>query len=230
MSWLFSRALVEGYSRANSSDGERSAALRLIPTAQLFSPPGKMTGFSKLVRYGMTCAPLTADRGEDLLTWYREDFLARTSAALEREMELKASEADSGESLPASLAKFDPDTHSLKTRQTLLFEDSTESLVILPDWGWMQDGECFQLAPLVLHTCDKECSVWPTPRADGRDNCGGSNARRRAQATGTYIGRYPNPLFQERLMGWPIQWSALDALEMDKFQQWLRSHGGCWHE
>lgn len=34
-----------------------------------------------------------------------------------------------------------------------------------------------------------------------------------------------NPSWVEWLMGWPIGWSALEPLGMDKFQQWLRSHG-----
>jgi DNA (cytosine-5)-methyltransferase 1 len=34
-----------------------------------------------------------------------------------------------------------------------------------------------------------------------------------------------NPLWVEWLMGWPLGWTDLKPLEMDKFQQWLVSHG-----
>jgi len=34
-----------------------------------------------------------------------------------------------------------------------------------------------------------------------------------------------NPNWEEWLMGWPIGWTELNALEMDKFQQWLDLHG-----
>jgi hypothetical protein len=34
-----------------------------------------------------------------------------------------------------------------------------------------------------------------------------------------------NPFFAEWMMGWPIGASASTPLAMDKFQQWLRSHG-----
>lgn len=34
-----------------------------------------------------------------------------------------------------------------------------------------------------------------------------------------------NPTWVEWLMGWPIGWTDCDASAMDKFQQWLRSHG-----
>lgn len=37
----------------------------------------------------------------------------------------------------------------------------------------------------------------------------------------------PNPEFWEWMMGWPIGSTGLRPLEMDKFQQWLRQHGGC---
>ena len=36
-----------------------------------------------------------------------------------------------------------------------------------------------------------------------------------------------SPMFVEWLMGWPLEWTALDAVATDKFQQWLRSHGVC---
>jgi hypothetical protein len=39
------------------------------------------------------------------------------------------------------------------------------------------------------------------------------------------LGGQLNPTWVEWLMGWPIGWTDLKPLEMDKFQQWLRSHG-----
>jgi len=34
-----------------------------------------------------------------------------------------------------------------------------------------------------------------------------------------------NPDWVEWLMGYPIGWTGLEPLEMDKYQQWLHSHG-----
>jgi hypothetical protein len=34
-----------------------------------------------------------------------------------------------------------------------------------------------------------------------------------------------NPEYIEWLMGWPIGMTALEPLEMDKFQKWLELHG-----
>ena len=36
-----------------------------------------------------------------------------------------------------------------------------------------------------------------------------------------------NPEWVEWLMGWPIGWTALEPLATDRFQRWLRLHGGC---
>jgi len=79
MSWLFSQALVEEYLEATSLDGELSAPLNGNPIPQAYCAPDKMTKFSRLSRFGMTYKPLTATRGEELLTLYLADFHAKTS-------------------------------------------------------------------------------------------------------------------------------------------------------
>lgn len=68
--------------------------------------------------------------------------------------------------------------------------------------------------------------LFPTPLANcstgagtqGRD--GGPNLQ-------TVCGGQLNPPWVEWLMGWPIEWTALQPLAMDRFRQWLHSHGGC---
>ena len=52
-------------------------------------------------------------------------------------------------------------------------------------------------------------AMYPTPRADSRDNCGGSNSRRIAKQRGTYIGRKLSPEFVEFMMGLPIGWTQI---------------------
>ncbi len=54
---------------------------------------------------------------------------------------------------------------------------------------------------------------FPTPRADSRDNCGGSNARAAAKKRGVYLGRKENPEFREWLMGFPVGWSEIPPSE-----------------
>ena len=79
MSWLFSQALVEEFSEAICLDGEQSVQLSGNNTPQAYCAPDKMTGFSRLSRFGMTYKPLTETRGKELLTLYRAAFHAKTS-------------------------------------------------------------------------------------------------------------------------------------------------------
>ncbi len=58
----------------------------------------------------------------------------------------------------------------------------------------------------------------PTPRADGRDNCGGSNARQTAKRNGTYIGRRENPQYREWQMGFPIGFTEIPPSETPSAQ------------
>ncbi|KJH67258.1 hypothetical protein UF16_11095 [Chromobacterium violaceum] len=37
-----------------------------------------------------------------------------------------------------------------------------------------------------------------------------------------------NPEWVEWLMGWPIGWTGLKPLGMDKFREWQRQHGPAW--
>ena len=36
-----------------------------------------------------------------------------------------------------------------------------------------------------------------------------------------------NPMWVEWLMGWPLGWTDLKPLAMDKFREWQSAHGGC---
>lgn len=85
MSWLYSRALVEGFLAASCWDGEQCAPLNGSPMPQVFLPSDKTIRFWSLSRYGMTCKPLTENRGEELLMLFRAGFRAKTLAAQEKE-------------------------------------------------------------------------------------------------------------------------------------------------
>jgi hypothetical protein len=145
MSWLFSQALVEEYLGASSLDGEQSAPLNGKPTQQAYCAPDKMTDFSRLSQFGMTFKPLMEDRGQELLTLFREAFPVKTSLLPAKELASMESDQDSGEKWHGSFAKYDPSTHSLRTPQCSLFEDSTEYCATLPRWGSMRTGECWEV-------------------------------------------------------------------------------------
>lgn len=70
--------------------------------------------------------------------------------------------------------------------------------------------------------------LWPTPTTQDAENNGGpSQARRNTPPLNVQAGGPLNPTWVEWLMGWPLGWTDCEPLEMDKFRQWLRLHGGC---
>jgi len=72
--------------------------------------------------------------------------------------------------------------------------------------------------------------MWPTLRCfmhkDALTDRGKSNLGEVVnQMEGMTITGQLNPTWVEWLMGWPLGWTDLKPLGMDKFQQWLGSHG-----
>lgn len=148
MSWLFSQALVAEYSADTCSAGEPSAPSSGTPTPRAYLWPDKTTAAWRRFPSGMTCSPLTDDRGEAVLTSFLAAFPAQTSPSQERAQESTDKPAGCGDTWRESLARYDPATSSWKTRQCSLFEDLTESSAIFPTWGMTQDGALFPLKTL----------------------------------------------------------------------------------
>jgi hypothetical protein len=87
--------------------------------------------------------------------------LAKTLARLEKAGVLTASALGSGPSSLVSLATFDPDSHSLRTVQCSLFEDSTACSVTLPRWGSMRNGRLYRRPMLELCIGESGSGFWP---------------------------------------------------------------------
>ena len=242
MSWLFSRALVEASSAGICSAGGQSAPSSTTPTPQAFLWRDKTTAAWRRFPSGMTCEPLTGDRGEELLTSYRAAFRAKTSAPQERAPESMASKAASGAKWHGSLAKYARASRSWKTRQGLLHGGLAEFSETWPRWGTTRGGvACQQETPRSLQDVRRSitsavgCGLSeqvPTPTVCGNYNRKGAS-KTSGDGLATYvknmlaIGGQLSPPWVEWLMGWPIGWTDLSALETDKFQQWRRSHGDC---
>jgi hypothetical protein len=144
-----------------------------------------------------------------------------------------------GEKWQGSFAKYDPDTHSLKTHQCLLFEDLTEFCVTLPRWGLMRDGECWEQLTLAQTIKGTESGLlesgkWATPDANmGKRGYQKPEtlhlSKHQITVNDLIMLRYGikklNPQLPEWLMGWPLEWTDLKPLEMDKFRLWQQQHG-----
>jgi hypothetical protein len=202
MSWLFSQALVAEYSEANSLGGTPSAPSNATPTPQAFLSRDKTTDAWNRFPSGMTCEPLTENRGEELLMWFRAGFLAPTSVPPERAPESPASSQDCGPKWRALSVKFDRNTSSWKTAHCLLSEDLPWSSVTLPKWGMMRAGELWERTTSALRTSGTDAGLWPTPTTDSASD------RKKKYAQGGMplalaIKMWPTPCANEDAAGRP---------------------------
>ena len=186
-----------------------------------------------------------------------EDSHVRTSVQPERERASQEQSPVCGRTWHELSVRFDLVSCSWKTARSLFPEDLHWSSVILPRWGMMLNGECWERNTPGLLTRDIGSGLWPTPTVtenhnrkgasktsgDGlatavkswptptcHDRKGESGAKRGKGAVGgpcltMVVGGTLNPMWVEWLMGWPVGWTDCDALEMDRFQQWLHLHG-----
>lgn len=198
MSWHCSRALVAGFSAANCSAGVASALSNTTPTPDQYYWPDKTTEHSRLSRFGMTCVPLTADRGADLLMWFLEGFPARTSVPQERATAWTASAVGSGRKWLGLLARFDPDSRSWRTPQCSLVEGLDEFSETWPRWGSMRNGECWERMTWEPPINENASGLLPTPVAidagSGRFNTSpGSSKKRPTLALMARKNLWPTP-------------------------------------
>lgn len=170
MSWLFSQALVAAYSADCLPDGAPSAQLNVMPGARPFLRGGKMTAFLRPSQFGLTCAALTEGRGADVLTWFRVDFLARTSASRARARASRVNDQGCGANFSGLFARFDPALHMWKTAQHSLLGDSHECLQILPRSGLMRSGCLYPLPPVAHGMNAPGCGLLPTLTVHGNNN------------------------------------------------------------
>ncbi len=167
MNYIFSPELVAASLVVNSLGTDAS-----VPSSGSHTPKPCFLSVnpmehSRLSRFGRTCKPLTADRGAALLTSWLEGFRAKTSAWPEKAQDLMVNAVVCGTTWPASLARFDRATHSLKTAQHSLIEDLTGCCVTLPRSGLMLHGQCLERPMLGRRTSESAYgySRWTTPSA-----------------------------------------------------------------
>ena len=146
---------------------------------------------------------------------------------------LMESEAECGEKWQGSFVKWDQDLSLWKTHQCSLLEDLEPFLETWPQWGLMRDGECWEQRTLEQTIRGTEFGLsqkWPTPDA----SCGQRGTqpnwtpKRKSGHHAQYTinqavrdmeqsnGGKLNPMWVEWLMGWPMGWTDLKPLEMDK--------------
>ncbi len=70
-----------------------------------------------------------------------------------------------------------------------------------------------------------ETGMWPTLQSRDWKGPQGRSYKGESHDLPGKVGGKLNPVWVEWLMGWPLGWTDLKPLEMDKFQQWQQQHG-----
>lgn len=225
MSWLFSQALVAGYSQAKCLDLKQSAQLNVMPTQHKFWHRGKTMEHSNHSRYGLTFQLLTEQFGEGILTWYRVDFLAKTSRQQDLVLDCQAKGLGYGLNSLESSRNAILDLFSSKTQHTLELKDLTKLSKGFPMQGTLVVGRYYPQRNLERTMRESGCGFLPTPTAhNAKEGAYPAEGKRNTPTLAWVLGGKINPQFTEWMMGWPIGWSDLQVLETDKFQTWLHKH------
>ena len=248
MSWHYLQEQEAASWEEGSLDGAPDALLRLMPTLEVSSCPDKETVSSNHSQSGTTSTHLTEDPGNRQLMLFPVDFPVKTSAQRVSVKDLPESVLDYGTKCLELLKRFNLGLSLRKTVRTCVSMDSAPLSKDLPRWGMSADGACWELGMSAHPIRETGCGYLPTPTANQtwKSNQGGAPGKRDGKWIGkkrlTLAGmaesgewsdllpevsriRGPlNPMWVEWLMGWPVGWTDLSQLEMDKFQLWLLEH------
>ena len=236
MSWHYLQEQEAASWEGDSLDGAPSALLSLMPTHGKPCLTASETECCRDSLCGTTCGRSTARPG--LAPWMLlpADSPAPTFPLQAQEPGLMGLRAAFGETWRGWFAKFDPASCTWRTPQHSLLGDSESYSATWPTWGLMLDGECLAQTTPTLPTRERDSGFWPTLTASIGAKCGGRHrgkadtlASRLAEVEGlstSSTGRV-NPTWAEWLMGFPEGWTASEPLEMHKYREWLRAHGGC---
>ena len=236
MSWHYLRELAGESLEDICLDGEQLPPLKLQTTHAVFYCNGKLMDSYLDSLYGMTFAPLMGNPGEQKSMSSQVDSHAKTSQLAEKVMDLKEKGPDCGERWQGLLAKFDPITSLWKTPQCSLLEDLEQSLETWSNWGSMLNGACWEETTPNYLTEENEFGCWlPTMTVSMKNGCSSKRYLNSKEYRGSMpmewirtskdCAQYFHPDYAELLMDFPIKWTDLKPLEMDKFQLWRQQHG-----
>jgi hypothetical protein len=128
---------------------------------------------------------------------------------------------DCGLNTKEPFAFFDQESCLWKTLTLFGQMDLDESSETFPYSGTMLNGQLYRHAPWVPHTCDGECSLWPTPTKSMGERgwgiskgtfCGKLRAKASTVQRVLKSGYFPHPELIKVLMGFPIGATELEPL------------------
>lgn len=147
---------------------KRVAMSKTTRTAKRFLSLASRTDCLKMLLSGMMSEHSMVQSGVEEWILSLEDFPVNLSLWLDNGKGMPTKEI-CGPIPSESLAKYDPDTHSLRTSQVLLALDTLKpSSVTLPKSGMIVNGTLYLRPLLEHHTLENDSGCWRTPsQSDG---------------------------------------------------------------
>ena len=192
MSYIFSRALAEAFSQASCSEIDAFVPSSTSPTPEPYSLPDRTTEHFRLSRFGMTCSPLTEDRGEALLKSFLAASRAKTSAQRGGATASTAIDPASGAKWHESSVRYDPASSEWKTAHCLWEEVLPWSSVILPTWGMTRSGSVYRHPTAERPIGATVLGLWPTVTCDSATERKGRYAQGGMPLTAA-VSQWPTP-------------------------------------
>ena len=181
MSWHYLRVQGGESSQDICLGGEPCAPLKSKITHAEFYCNGKLMDSYLDSLSGTTFVHSMENLGQEKSMLSQEDSLAKICLPQEKERDLMESDQDCGKKWQGSFAKYDQHTHSLRTHQCSLFEDSTEYCVTLPKWGLMLNGECWEQQTLEHSIKGIESGLLPNLPPPPLEMANTNNTKRRRE-------------------------------------------------
>ncbi len=233
MSYTFLQEQGEESSADTFSDIPQSVLSKLNLTAAKSYCKDSETESCQSSQSGTMSAHLTENLGEEKWMLSAEDSPAKTLVLQEQTVistenreDYKAVAAAFGVRCAELLTKFNLRLLLLKTPRNCGLADLALCCETLPRWGIMLNGECLEFATSAQIISESGfLSTLPTPTChNAKEGNYPSERTRNTKTLAAQIGGKVNPDWNEWRMGWPIGWTDLKPLGMDKFQQWQQQH------
>ncbi len=243
MSYTYLLEQVEESSAASFSDIPQSVLSKLNLTAEKSYSKDNGTESCQDSQSGTMSVPSTELHGEGKSMLSAEDFHVQTFQmpinVNQGYLDLMEKEVDCGLRCLGLFARFDLKSFLWKTCQILLNLGLDQSYLIWPKSGIMQNGVCWEAEIVEEYIKEKEFgfSLFTPTSTDYKRNNLSTPMWKRRMETRKSPGTLPEqlawmgfenilcPTLPEKMMRWPIGWTDLKQLEMDKIHLWLQQHG-----
>lgn len=220
MSWHYLLGQEGVYLQADSLDGTPYVLSKLMSTANVFCCRDSATECYSDSQSGTIYGHLTDAHGAVTSMSLAGASPAKHSAVLrmaktrQKICGQKCSELSEKYYQHTSSPKMSAKTRSLKHKRTLKKLDLSHVVAEYRRKTW------------VVTTYGQDIGYLPTPTTKANWAADSMQKWPSSRLAVKIFGR-PSPETNEWLMGWPIGWTDLRPLGMDKFQRWQRSHGLC---